>query len=290
LKIGIFGPENGEWHVERLLKELKSRGVDSYVFPITRVQSMIGMKPSLSVRGYTLDDYDAVIVRRVPGGSSEQVFYRMDSLHRLEDKGVKVFNPSRGIERAVDKFYTSAILEDSGIRTPRTVVTESFGEAMKWFRRLGEDVVVKPLFGSLGMGIVRVSSEDIAYRVFRALESTRSVYYIQEYIEHGGVDLRIFVIGEEAVSGMRRVADSWKTNISIGGKAHPYEPESEHVELSIRASKALGLEYTGVDVLESGEGTPYVIELNSTPGWRGIQSVTKLDITKAIIDHVVSKV
>ncbi len=288
MKIGIIGSDRKEWHISRILKGLEKRGVEAYLLPIVRLYARIGETPRISVRGYPVDDYDAVIVRRVPGGTAEQVFYRMDALRRLEDMGVIVINPSRGIEKAVDKYYTSALLEDAGINTPRTIVTESFSDAMKAFKELRGDVVVKPLFGSLGMGITRVSSEDVAYRVFRALEMTKCVYYLQEFIPHGGKDIRVFVIGDQVAASMQRESDDWKTNISSGGKAKPYTPSEEVVEMSLRASEKLGLMYTGVDIIETDD-EPYVIELNSTPGWQGLQSVTELDITEALIDHVISK-
>jgi RimK family alpha-L-glutamate ligase len=288
LKVGVIGSDAEEWHIRGLLKGLKGRGAEAYLLPVTRFRSEIGGAPRLSVKSHGVDDYDAVIVRRVPGGSAEQVFYRMDALHRLEDMGVLVVNPALSIERTVDKYYTSALLEDAGIKTPKTIVTESFTEAMKAFEELGGDVVVKPLFGSLGMGITRVSDPDVAHRVLRALEMTKSVYYLQEFIHHPGEDLRVFVIGGEIVASMRRVAQGWKTNISGGGKAKPYKPDAEVTEMSLRAAEALGLEYTGVDVIVSETGEAYVVELNSTPGWEGLQTVTEVDITEAVVDHVLT--
>jgi len=288
LKVGVIASDRKEWHVDRLLRELKARGADAYLLPVTSFRAAVGGEPRLTVKGYGVDDYDAVIVRRVPGGSAEQVFYRMDALHRLEDMGVLVVNPALSIERAVDKYYTSSLLEDAGIRTPRTVVTESFTEAMKAYEELGGDVVVKPLFGSLGMGITRVSDPDLAHRVFRALEMTRSVYYVQEFIRHPGVDHRIFVIGASVAASMRRVAKGWKTNISGGGRAEPYTPSDDVAEASLRATEKLGLIYTGVDVIVSEGGEAYVVELNSTPGWEGLQSVTSVDITARLVDHVLS--
>jgi|TARA_B100001971_G_scaffold208043_1_gene229189 RimK family alpha-L-glutamate ligase len=290
LKTGIVASDPKEWHVERLMSELKARGAEAYILPATRFRSGVGLKPGLSVRGYSIDDYDAIIVRKVPGGTAERVFYRMDTLHRLEDLGVYVLNSADAIEIAVDKYYTSARLEDTGIKTPRTVVTESFDEAMKAFSELGGDVVVKPLFGSLGLGISRVSHEDVAYRIFRALELTHGVYYIQEYIPHGNEDIRAFVIGGEVVASMKRMANDWKTNISAGGRAEPYDLEEELVILSVEASAAVGLEYSGVDILRSeDDGESYVIELNSTPGWQGLQSVTEKDITALVVDYLLSK-
>ena len=288
MKVGIIGSDRKEWHISRLLKGFENRGVESHLLPVTKLIARIGGTPRISVRGFGVDEYDTVIVRRVPGGTAEQVFYRMDALRRIEDMGVKVINPARSIEKAGDKYYTSALLEEEGINPPRTIVTESFSEAMKAFKELGEDVVVKPLFGSLGMGITRISNEDVAYRVFRALEMTKSVYYIQEFIPHGGKDIRVLIIGDQVVASMQRVSDDWKTNISSGGKAAPYPPSDEAIEMSQKASKKLGLMYTGVDIIET-EDEAYVIELNSTPGWEGLQSVTELDITEALIDHVMTK-
>ena len=97
MKIGIIGADRDEWHIKRLLTALGKKGAETYLLPVTRFQANIGVTPKLSIRGYSIDDYDAVIVRRVPGGTAEQVFYRMDALHRLEEIGVKVFNPSRSI-------------------------------------------------------------------------------------------------------------------------------------------------------------------------------------------------
>lgn len=291
MKVGIVASEREEWHVQRLLESLKRRGAEAYVFPVTRLLARVGAKHRVSVKGYTVDDFDAVIVRKVPGGSAEQVFYRMDVLHRLEEMGVHVMNSPDGIERSVDKYYTSALLEGAGIPTPKTVVTEKFDEAMEAFSDMGGDVVVKPLFGSLGFGMTRVNDEDIAYRVFRTLEMIGGVYYIQEYIPHRNEDIRAFVIGGRVVASMLRKAERWKTNIAGGGEAKPYRLEEKLAEVSVRAAEAVGLEYTGVDILKSERSEDfYVVELNSTPGWEGLQTVTDESISDQVVDHLLSKI
>ncbi len=291
MKVGIIASDRQEWHVRQLMGELTRRGVEAYVFPVTQLVSQVGSRPRVSIKGYAVEEYDAVIVRRVPGGTTEQVFYRMDVLHALEDLGVCVVNPAESIERSVDKYYTSALLEQASIRTPRTVVGERFSDAMRGFRRLGGDVVVKPLFGSLGTGMVRVSDEEIAHRVFRALEMAGSVYYLQEFIPHGNEDIRAFVVGGEVVASMRRVADGWKTNISAGGRAEPYELGDELAGVSVKAAGAIGLEYAGVDLLRSEiDGAEYVVELNSTPGWEGLQTVTERNIAAVLVEYILSKI
>jgi RimK family alpha-L-glutamate ligase len=210
----------------------------------------------------------------------------MDALHRLENMGIRVINPSTAIERTVDKYYTSFLLADAGIPTPRTMVTEDFDEALCAFRELGGDVVVKPLFGSEGKGMVRVSDEDLAYRVFRTLELGRSVYYLQEYIPHGQQDIRAFVVGSRVVAAMRRWGTGWKTNVAQGAQVEPLILNAPLEELSLRAARLVGTDYVGVDLLQAEDGRTFVLEVNSIPGWRGLQKTTSQNIADVIVEHV----
>ncbi len=165
-------------------------------------------------------DADAVLARIIPGGSLEQLIYRVDALHWIENRGVRVVNSPRAIERSVDKFYTTTLLHDAGLLVPETVVCERVEDAMAAVRAMG-DVVIKPIFGSLGHGMVRVSDPDTALRVVRALDQIRSVFYVQRAIDHGGRDLRIFVVGGRVIGAIERRAPAgeWRTNVAIGGSA-----------------------------------------------------------------------
>lgn len=287
MRIGILGGLRGSWHAEALRRVLEERGIPAECFPITRLVARIADEPRVRGGEHVLEGYDAIIVRSIPGGSLEQIIFRVDVLHRLEDLGVRVVNSTRTIERTVDKYYTSALLEDAGIPTPRTVVTERFEEAMEAFRELGGDVVVKPLFGSEGRGMVRACDEDAAYRVFRALELGRYVFYLQEFIPHANWDIRAFVIGDEMVAAMLRKADGWKTNVARGASVEPLELSEELRELSLRASAVLEADYAGVDILRAEGGAYYVTEVNGIPGWRGLQSTTSVEIAGKIVEYVV---
>jgi len=289
VKIGIVGSK-GSWHVEALMKALEERGILRDRFPITRLVAKISDEPRIRVWEHIVEEYDAIIVRSIPRGSLEQIIFRVDVLHRLEDLGVRVVNSARTIERTVDKYYTSALLESAGIPTPRTVVTERFEEAMEAFRELG-DVVVKPLFGSEGRGMVRVTDEDTAYRVFRALELGRYVYYLQEFIPHAHWDIRAFVVGSEVVAAMARQIEQpgpspWKTNVAQGAKGRPWELDREVQEMALTACQALEADYAGIDILPGEDGRYYVIEVNSIPGWRGLQAVTGLNVAELLVDYI----
>src|SRR5262249_37543422 len=147
---------------------------------------------TLACGGTPVLDADAVLARFIPAGSLEQIVYRVDALHWIEERGVPVVNPPRAIERSVDKFATDARLRDPGLRTPDTVVCESLDEAMAAIRAMlgrGDDasVIIKPIFGSMGHGIVRVSDPDVGFRVLQSLDQIRSVFYLQRAIDAGGV-------------------------------------------------------------------------------------------------------
>src|SRR4029077_1268784 len=159
----------------------------------------------------------AVLARIIPAGSLEQIVFRVDALHALEERGVLVVNSPRTIERTVDKLWTTALLAGAGLRVPETVVCERADHAMAAFRSLGGDTIVKPLFGSMGLGMVRVSDEDMAFRAFRTLETLRGVYYVQRAIDHAGCDLRVFVIGGRVLGAIERSAPGGKNNLARGG-------------------------------------------------------------------------
>ena len=287
MKIGILG-QRGGWHVTALQEALARRGITAPCFPITRLMARLSARPWLAATGEPLETYDVLFVRTIPGGSLEQIIFRVDALHRLENAGVRIVNSPTTIERTVDKYYTSTLLEDAGLPTPRTVVTERFDEAMAAFHELGGDVVVKPIFGSEGRGIVRVSDPDTAYRVFRALELGRYVYYLQEFVPHGCEDIRVFVIGGEVVAAMVRRGETWKTNVAQGAVGEPLVPDDELREMSLRATRALGADYAGVDILPIGGGGYAVVEINGIPGWRGLQAATGVNIAEHLAGFVLS--
>jgi RimK family alpha-L-glutamate ligase len=285
LKIGILSSQRG-WHAMALEDAVRRQGLTPVYFPITRLAAWIGGWAHLEVHEERLEDCQALFVRTIPIGSLEQVIFRMDALHRIEHLGIRVVNPASAIEQTVDKYYTSFLMADAGIPTPRTFVTEDFEQALYAFQEMG-DVVVKPLFGSEGKGMLRISDEDSAYRLFRSLELCRYVYYLQEYIPHGQEDIRAFVIGDRVAAAMRRRGNGWKTNFSRGAQVEAVQLDEEQQELSLRAARLVGTEYAGVDLLPAEDGRTYVLEVNSIPGWRGLRKTTSQNIADLVVAHVI---
>ena len=273
------------WHTHELERAAAERGHQLAVLPYEGLVARIGPAPGLRSRTTELDSADVVLARIIPSGSLEQIIFRVDALHRLEDRGIRVVNSPRAIERTVDKFWTSTLLEHCGIPTPETVVCDDVEEALGAYRALG-DVIVKPLFGSMGLGMVRVSDEEMAFRVFRTIEQIRGVYYVQRTVDHDGTDIRAFVLGGRVIAAIERRASGWRTNLARGGTAHSIPLGEQLSALAVRAAAAVGADYAGVDLVTGRDGTAYVLEVNGIPGWRGLQEATGLDIAGRLVDHL----
>jgi RimK family alpha-L-glutamate ligase len=285
MKVALLSSGRG-WHTDALQQALAARGHTSTLLPITQLTARLGADSSLESGGQMLDDFDTVLMRLIPRGSLEQIVFRLDALHLLAARGVRVMNSPRAIERTVDKYYTSGLLMQAGLPTPRTVVCEACSAAFAAFEALGGDVIVKPLFGSMGQGLARIQDAAVAYRVFRALELERAVYYVQETIPHAGRDLRAFVVGGRVVAAMARVAEGWRTNLAQGGRAESVTLSAEQTTLCQRAAAVVGADYAGVDLLPAADGAHYVLEVNGIPGWRGLQQVAPVDIADVLVRHL----
>lgn len=289
MKIGILTRNKESWCSVQLKNSLERHNALPFCFSFPILKARVGYKPEAAV-GETdlLRDLEAIIVRPIGRGSLQETIFRMDLLHRLERLGMYILNPPSAIERSVDKYYALTLLEEAGLPVPRTIATENVDSALEAFHELGGDIVVKPIFGSRGMGSTRVSDPDVAERIFRSLVFHHEALYLQEFISHGDYDVRVFVLGDRILASMRRVACSWKTNISLGAKPVPYEPPKQIEKLALEASETVGCEVAGVDILET-EGGSFIIELNSQPGWRGLQSVAKVNIADKIVDYVLER-
>lgn len=301
-RIGILAATEG-WHFTALARAFATLGCETLRLDpqrlVGRVAETSGLAAGAGVAAMPrsparratepprvpLDAIDALLVRVIPPGSLDQIVFRVDALHILADGGLPVVNPPRCLERTIDKHWTTRLLAEAGVPTPRTVVAESLHDAWRAFETL-EDVVVKPLLGSGGRGIVRVSDPDLAWRTFRALEEQRAVFYVQEFVPHGRSDLRLFVAGGEVVAAARREGDGWKCNVAAGASTHPHAPTAAQADLAARAAAAVGADYAGVDLLEAEDGRLCVVEVNGIPGWSGLQAVTPVDLSAVVAGRV----
>jgi ribosomal protein S6--L-glutamate ligase len=204
--------------------------------------------------------------------------------------GGVIINSPRAVETAVDKFLTSAKLQAAGLRTPRTIVCQTADDAQAAFLELGCDVVLKPLFGSEGRGITRLTDEALAERAFKMLTQLGAVLYLQEYLPHQGHDLRLFVLGER-VYGMRRSNPlDWRTNVSRGAKTEIREVIPAWADIARHAAATVGAVIAGVDLLPAKDGHDYVLEVNAVPGWKALAKTLQVDIAAEVLKYAAGAV
>jgi RimK family alpha-L-glutamate ligase len=281
MRIAVLG-NAGSWYTNDLTRAAADR---HEILPISYQQlaSTVGASTAVHTLTTFLNDCDAVLVRSMPPGSLEQIIFRMDALANLATAGVTVVNPPRAIEVAVDKYLATTRLVTAGLPVPRTITCQTVEHALVAFNELGGDVVMKPLFGSEGRGIVRLSDEGIAVRAFKALEQIGSVFYLQEFVEHEGCDLRLLVIGDEVLGMKRHNADDWRTNISRGAVGQTLQVTDELADLAHRAAQAVGAPVAGVDLLPARDGRLLAIEVNAVPGWQALSDVTGADVAAKVL-------
>lgn len=284
MRIAVLASPNS-WYVRDLQRAAEHRDTITPL-PFTQIGSRIGTTIDVAAGEVVLDDYDAVLVRTMPPGSLEQVVFRMDALAQVASRGTLVLNSPKAIEVAVDKYLTLCRLHAAGFEVPRTETSQTVEAAMASFARLGHDVVLKPIFGSEGRGITRITDEAIAERTFKLLTQLGAVIYLQEFVPHEGYDVRLLVIGDE-VLGMRRSNQlDWRTNVSRGARTERFEVSTHHAELARRAASAVGAVLAGVDVLPTRDGRELLIEVNAVPGWRALAKQLDIDVAARILATV----
>jgi tetrahydromethanopterin:alpha-L-glutamate ligase len=301
LRIAIMTDETG-WHTGRLKKAFRARGAEARCIDLADCRIDTTWEPyGLMLPGFGHGLPDAVFVRGIAGGTFEQVTLRLGILHALRECGVPVYNDARAIERSVDKSMTSFLLHRNGVPTPATWAGESAAFAQRVLMReaaAGRQVVLKPLFGSQGHGLKRLGArggaQPGALTPLPSLKPYQQVAYLQRYIDGGrpGFDWRVLVVGGRAVAAMRRVGGKgWIHNFAQGAACEAAQLDTPLAQTAVRATEALGLDYAGVDLIPDPHDPtrPLVLEVNGVAAWRGLQSVTSIDLAAALADDLLQR-
>jgi RimK family alpha-L-glutamate ligase len=293
-RVPVFTDDPG-WHGKRLQEAFAARSLETVFVSLKDCgfDFSDANQPGITIPGFSRLPR-GVFVRGVPGGTVQQVIARLDILHALSMSGVAVYNDGRAIERTVDKAMTSFLLHRRGISTPHTWVCESRHMVEQIRTSVSKEgqaaLVMKPLFGSQGMGIRKLEpGEALPVPLEQHVEG---VYYLQQYINSGeGAwhDYRVFVIRGKAVAAMKRHGNGWVNNVALGGRCEAYEVDSEIAALAVQAADAVDIDYCGVDVICDADHKMYVLEVNSIPAWKGLQGVVGYDIAQLLVDDFLTR-
>ena len=289
--IGVIGNADS-WYVETICTAAESRGHRTLrlEFPMLAAAVVDG-EITITSESINLATLDCLIVRTMPPGSLEEVVWRMDLLSGLEAQGVRIINSPRSLECAVDKYLTTQRLAAAGIPVPDTIVCEDSDVAQEAFERLGGDVVVKPLFGAEGRGILRVSHPEIALRTFRTLERLDTALYLQKYQDSPG-DYRVLLLDGEVVGAMKRtpVEGDFRANAAQQGHCESWSPPKSAVQLARDSAQVCGCVFAGVDLMAGTSDEFLVIEVNAVPGWRALQRVCDVDVANRLMNWLQSEI
>lgn len=286
MQIGILC-KSASWYGREIRRAAEERGHRCRFLKFETLFSKIREgKEHFTTDDFDLAELDAVLVRTMPPGSLEQVVFRMDYLARLEAAGMRVLNSPKAIECAVDKYLATSRFLQKGLHVPDTATCETAEEAMKQFQDFGGDVVVKPIFGSEGRGLLRVSDSELAYRTFRTLEKLQAVIYLQRFLPHD-FDMRVLTLNGKILGAMKRFGnDDFRTNVTQQGRAELYAPTDEECFTALKAAETTGTTFAGVDLLRDGKGTLYTIEVNAVPGWRAFEKVNDCVVAEKLINYL----
>lgn len=238
---------------------------------------------ALDLAGNAREEHDAVLVRCI---SHSQAYY----LTRwLEGEGVPTVSSHRTVAICGDKLLTSVALREAGLPIPRTVFAFDQEAALRAIEGMGYPVVLKPGHGSWGRLLAKVKDRDTAEALLEHKSTLgghlHSVFYIQEYVEKPGRDIRSLVVGDEVVYAVYRRSDHWITNTARGGETLPCPLTPEIADLSLRAAQVVGGGIVAVDLLETKDGL-LVNEVNHTPEFHGALRATEADIAGKMVDYV----
>ena len=280
------------FEVDRLVEEFEKQGVDIRVVNPKDVDIFVDRddRKSIIVDGKPRKLPDFVLPRT---GSGTTYFIKAIIRH-LERLGVTMINGSESIDAVKDKLYSQQILGQSSLPVPKTMLVKHPINVQLVEKNIKYPMIVKTLSGSYGSGVFMVDDRKQFRQLMKMAELTKPSYniIIQECIEDSlGKDLRVLVVNGKVVGCMMRqsIDGDFRANITRGGEAIPYQIDEDIEWISGECSRLLNLDIAGVDLLFN-EGTYTICEVNSAPGFEGMEKFTKVNVGEKIVNYVVKKI
>ncbi|MDH3392199.1 MAG: RimK family alpha-L-glutamate ligase [Desulfobulbaceae bacterium] len=290
MKLAILSCSPKCYSTRRLREAAKQRGhrvkvLNTLKFAIDLEEGL----PNLYFLQKELSQYDAVL----PRIGASITYFGTAVVRQFEQMDVFCANTSASISNSRDKLRSLQILSRHQIGIPKTTFVRDKKDVMPAIARVGgAPVIIKLIEGTQGIGVLLAETEKSAEAIIELLQSQKQNVLIQKFVaESKGRDIRAFVVGDQVVAAMRRVAQGqeFRSNVHRGGIAEPVTLDKVYRETAVRSAQIMGLRIAGVDMLESKTG-PQIMEVNSSPGLEGIEGCTQLDIAGTIIDHIAAQI
>jgi ribosomal protein S6--L-glutamate ligase len=292
VKIAILSRNRKLYSTHRLVEAAESRGHEVRVLDHVRCfMDITSEQPSIHYKDeeFFSDDFDVVI----PRIGASVTFYGTAVVRQFETMGVYCVNGSVAITRSRDKLRSLQLLAQRGVGIPATAFANSPDDIQGLIREVGgAPLVVKLLEGTQGLGVVLAETQKAAKSVIQGFMGLSANILVQEFIgEAGGSDLRCFVVGNRVIAAMQRTAPEgdFRSNLHRGGVAKLVRPTPEERRTAVAAARIMGLRVAGVDLLRSNRG-PLVMEVNSSPGLKGIEEATEKDVAGIIVEYAATQV
>ncbi len=287
MKIMILSNGNANYSTKRLVEEAEKRGHEVKVVKYKNCYATVDTEnPQVIYKGKALKGYDAII----PRISNAMTPYGNTIVRQFEMQNMYCLTGSLAIARVRDKLRSAQILSKHGVPIPKTVISRNTADIDKLLDEVSLPCIIKLARGTHGNGVVLAENRRMAKSALQAFYLTNengTNILVQEFIEESaGTDIRAFVVGSRVVASMQRqsLTDDFRSNLHKGGEGTIIKLTPEEEKIAVRASRAMGLQVSGVDLMRSNRG-PLVLEVNASPGF-GIEKITKRNVAAKIIEHV----
>ena len=287
MRIGVLSRNQAFWATTEIIGALKTKQVEPIYLHTPQIYLRFDWEKADAIfDDQSLSSLDAVIPRI--GRSLTQLGTII--LKQLELMKIPSTLSMQGLLVARNKYLTLQALHSVGLSIPESVLVASRRAEHEPTKYLSPPLVMKLLSGTQGIGVMLVKDPQEAGPIIDTLSELDQIICIQRYLPNPGEDIRVFVVGTEIVGAMKRRAapHEWRSNIHMGGHGFAHKPSEHETDAAIKAVQAVGVEIAGVDMI-TVENEPYVIEVNASPGFKGLLNATGINVAEKIADYAIAK-
>jgi len=286
MQIAVLSRNREFWATSEIMKAIDRKGVEAAYVKTPEIHLVLNSTVDAVYEKKSLSEVDAAIPRI--GRSLTQLGVML--LKQFELMKIPTTLSIQGLTTARNKYLTLQALHASGVKIPESVLIASRMKSEEPTEYLSPPLVMKLLSGTQGVGVMRVRDVKEAGPIIDTLSELDQMICLQKFLPNPGEDIRVFLVGGQIVAAMKRKAaeNEWRSNIHMGGVGIAHKPTGQETEVAIKAAEAVAVEIAGVDLI-TVDDQPYVIEVNASPGFRGLLSATRVNAACSIADYAISK-